>query len=189
VALAPLELMAAEYLPGIALVVTATPPSGNSGQYSFVQLITNDVEQVIFPPPYNREQCIPSPWAPPELDNKYPYGGVYSNNMNDSPDIALDQANGEEARNFSATTYGLWTPTQDGACNAGVCMIPVPLGYVSWSWEGDAINTLQNQSNETTWNLLSCSSDSVNTFQASSTYPTWTTTWVSKNQQYSCNSE
>jgi hypothetical protein len=75
VALAPLELMAAEYLPGIALVVTATPPSGNSGQYSFVQLITNDVEQVIFPPPYNREQCIPSPWAPPELDNKYPYGG------------------------------------------------------------------------------------------------------------------
>jgi hypothetical protein len=109
--------------------------------------------------------------------------------MNDSPDIALDQANGEEARNFSATTYGLWTPTQDGACNAGVCMIPVPLGYVSWSWEGDAINTLQNQSNETTWNLLSCSSDSVNTFQASSTYPTWTTTWVSKNQQYSCNSE
>jgi hypothetical protein len=78
----------------------------------------------------------------------------------------------EVTRNFSASMYLMWKSATSGS-------IPVPLGYVTWSWYGDA-----KQTNTTThaWSLQSSPTNrSASAFHPTTTtqsfngYPTWTT--------------
>jgi hypothetical protein len=138
---------------GIAFTASPTLQPGQ-GAYSFAQLINYDTNGYIFPPPANRQTCVPSGFylsSSPELDNVYPYPGT-SYTATDSPGQALITYVGETARSFSATMYLLWTPQGDSRCPSGnACVIPVPLGSVSWQYFADATNTLVNQTNGTTW--------------------------------------
>jgi hypothetical protein len=60
---------------------------------------------------------------------------------------------------------------QQGQAVPSTCSsIPVPLGYVTWHWSGDAINTLANQATGTTY-ILPCAPGVLQGFVASSLYP------------------
>jgi hypothetical protein len=100
--------------------------------------------------------------AIPALDTEYPVGSktlgvlfsVHSPNdtMIDSPGFGLPNTDGERAEVFNAITYLMWTPTADSNCTDGaLCTVPVPLGSLSWNFQGDTINTLQQNSSNTTW--------------------------------------
>ncbi len=149
---------------GITFTATATPPSGYSNNFKWVQLVTNDT-RVLTPANGGAVQtCVPTtqPIASTGtgLDTGYPY--AVTSSTNDNPSIALNSANKEETRTFTATMYLLWS---SGLANA----IPVPLGYVNWQFSGDA--TLTNaQTNQ--WSLKS-GSGSSNSFTASNSYPSW----------------
>ena len=142
---------------GISFSISATPPSNTSGTFSFVQLVNS----------YNVEYDHPT-GAPctfgfgTGLDNNYPYLSGGASSTNDSPGIRLFSNESEAKANFSATMYMMWTPTLTAA-------IPVPLGSVSWSWSGDAVQ------NSGTWSLGSNNSASSTAFSAGISYPVWTT--------------
>jgi hypothetical protein len=159
---------------GMLFAASATLPSGNSGAYSWVQLVGANSQK------YVTSSGSTSNTAGQGLDNTYPYQNNTSS-TNDSPGIELLPSDGEGAESFNATMYLLWTPNAASGCtNGSACTIPVPLGYVSWTFSGDAINTLTNQSStNTTW-IKSCGQGSANAFQTSSPsqssfgYPAWT---------------
>jgi len=130
----------------------------------------------------------------------------------DYPSLTLALSNGapvEEALfQFTASMYLMWDPALPGAgpnpCAAAsnvptkglvanpqtsTCAgsIPVPLGYVTWGFTGDTINTLNpnapasanatGSANRTGWVLLNCTGTSP--FQQGgaylvTSYPTWT---------------
>jgi len=76
--------------------------------------------------------------------------------------------------------YLMWTPSADPNCpNGAACTIPVPQGQVTWSWRGDAINTLAAQMNQGVpykkWvlNPNNCSVSNPQNYQPSISYPQW----------------
>jgi hypothetical protein len=148
---------------GIQLTASATPPTGYSNSFEWVQIITNDTKMITLND-NTTTTCVPATTPAgglPFLDNVYPYDT--NNPTTDIPETVLDSTQFRElTRNFSATMYLLWKP---GLQNS----IFVPLGTVGWQWSGDAVYNAGNQ----TWTLNS-SSKSANAFSASSTYPTWT---------------
>jgi hypothetical protein len=86
-------------------------------------------------------------------------------------------------------TFATWRTVQNAdksfTPHASTCngSIPVPLANVSWGFDGDAINTLQNQpSTGTTWTLNSCSAPSPAQpgVVSSSVFPLWNTTVANK---------
>ncbi len=172
---------------GIKFIASTVLPNGNTGSYSWVQLISND--SVHFLRHSGTQACTTfsnSGSAQPELDNTYPYGvgfgNVYTTSISndtatDGPRLG-DPTLSEMARSFSATMYLLWTPNSASGCSGGACAIPLPLGSLSWTWTGDAINTLSAVQglNSTTWILTGCQEASAGGFQASSVYPVWTDT-------------
>jgi hypothetical protein len=133
----------------------------------------------------------------PALDSRYPMPNVTSMSADDVPLAGMVDDNGlgyaESKRYFSATTY-LMFPPPSTPCNSSLgvsCYVPVPLGYTTWNYGGDAINTLQVQNvpnkgattiNNTSYVLNSCSgctSSSPEFVPSSPTaptygYPTWT---------------
>jgi hypothetical protein len=151
---------------------SASLPSGNQGQYQWVQLINS--EQNIFMNSGGIGTCsgFTGPAGVDEIDQFYPYGalgtvtttgGITNDTATDSPHTTIKSSIGEWQRSFSATMYLRWKPNQDNpACTAGdACIIPVPLGSASWRYSGCAINakTPQN-SNFTHTNLIkSCPQD------------------------------
>jgi hypothetical protein len=180
---------------GIEFDASATPPPGNVGAFSWVQLV--DSEQYEEIDHSGRWRCIPESFASdpkhsPELDTRYPADTGLS--TNDNPAISLDSTIGEMSRTLSATMYLMWTPNADSLCTSGsACTIPVPLGYVNWNFCGDSINTLAQQSNSTTW-ILNRQSETPSPapFDASApspqnnySYPTWKTT-LQKDYAPSC---
>jgi hypothetical protein len=98
------------------------------------------------------------------LDGSYPYPPVTSTYTDDNPGVGLSTSYSEESYTMSASMYVLWN---SGLANS----IPVPLGYVSWNWYGDAKYI------SGAWQLQASSTRSANAFQASSSYPTWTTNY------------
>jgi hypothetical protein len=76
----------------------------------------------------------------------------------------------EATTSFAATMYAMWTPS--GVSNP----LPVPLGYVTWGYSGDAIQNLSTG----VWSInpKTTSQGTAGSFVPSSTYPTWTTTIV-----------
>ena len=142
------------------------------GAYLWVQ--TLDFAQKRLTNPSTPDQVVVS-----SLDNCYPYAENRAS-TNDSPGLGLNDADGEAAEDFSATMYLLWRPPVAAGCSGDACIVPVPLGFVNWGFSGDAINTLQTQTNTgTQWALGSCSGlePEKPAFQAGSSsrsYPHWT---------------
>jgi hypothetical protein len=186
---------------GIFFSQSATPPTGNAGSFSWVQLINSDntalqanTNSSLTPGPHS---CVPSTFSgnsAAELDTSYPYPNN-ANTTNDSPGEGLVSSNGEEARVFSATMFSLWSPTAISACNNGSsCTIPVPLGSVSWKYSSDYINTLnpgvsfpspfiQHSQNETGSPTFVASNPGT---AANYSYPTWTQVDVSGIPEVTC---
>jgi hypothetical protein len=110
---------------------------------------------------------------------------------------------GEAAAQFKATMYLMWNPslnangTSAPGCaassiqagknitsTASKCTgsVPIPLGYVSWGFNGCAIDTLSNT--DTQW-VLQCpvpvSVAPTPTVEPTSSYPQWSTTFHNTN--------
>ena len=166
------------------IVFTASvSPSSPPGNFTWVQLITNDVFTNTPAGGGAAIKCYP-PENPavdvfPGHDTAYPYpvpptGTTQNQTENDNPSDPLDgNSYKQEARTFSASMYVMWTPTAANGCNASSCTIPVPLGYVNWHFAGTAKYA------SGTWTLSSGSGAGYNFVVANSpsSYPGWVN-WV-----------
>jgi hypothetical protein len=182
---------------------------GTNSSYLWVQLISVDRITRRLKPSGSSETCKPNGFYPgagnpnpaaPELDAVYPYipGTVFG----DSPSIPLvgyDQTThtnvsvySEWAQMFQATAYLLWDPalpsgcvpatsTPAGAATPSQCSgsIPVPIGYVQWTFSGDAVDTLSTAlgDNGTSWKLC-CGlpqpgTSTASNFQPTTAHPQW----------------
>lgn len=97
--------------------------------------------------------------------------------VTDGPSITLNPNLVEESRSFLATIYLLWSSQLPNA-------IPVPLASMTWTMNGDAINTLAPQPNNTNW-VLGCGQGASNPCHVSVPsadpnrgYPTWSQTFT-----------
>jgi hypothetical protein len=166
--------------PGITLNASAVLPGGNQGQYSWTQLLATYNVHYVNSKSGGREACALD--VSPELDGSYSAYVDTGPEYEDSPFVPLsdltDSTNlyGEVETSFNATAYLMWMPNPASGCTAGAaCNIIVPLATLSWTWTGDAINTLKNQPNGTTWMLTGCQSCSNNPLASTSSYPRWQT--------------
>jgi hypothetical protein len=143
-------------------------PTGNSGTYSWVQLIGPNLATY---QPGSTTRTLGT-----GLDGgRYPYPMMpgCTDCTNDSPGIELLSVNSEETDSFQATMYLMWTPNPAGGCSA--CTVPVPIGFVNWRMKGDAINTLDpNQGPNANGWILGCGQNSADPFIPSTSYPQWT---------------
>jgi len=104
----------------------------------------------------------------PELDSSYSPNLYTGSQFQDNPFATLQQNYGKLEVLFDATAYLMWRPNTASGCSAGAaCNITVPLATLSWTWTGDAINTLKTTQNGTTWMLTGCQSCSNNAAQPS----------------------
>jgi len=156
--------------PGITFTASATPPSGYSNNFAWVQINTNDSLSITLNN-NTQETCT---WATtpaggdPYLDTEYPYATATS--TDDSPSAGLDSSSYYYlSRNFNAVMYLMWTPPAASGCtNGSACTIPVPLGYVTWAFSANATYNSTSQQ----WTAAT-NSESYNNFQPSSTYASW----------------
>jgi len=156
---------------GIQFNPTLSNTTGDSGQFEWIQLITNDTLPRTSTAGIT-QTCV-NVTVPPTsggtgLDTGYPY--ATGNSTQDSPTVPLNSTTYEqEARSFSAQMYLLWDAVLPVGCTPGksCTSIPVPLGSVTWGWSGTA--TYSSNS----WSLTS-SSTTTPSWTASSSYPTWT---------------
>ena len=107
--------------------------------------------------------CYPPGGLPTsaELDSTYPYSNTNNSNPIDFVDSPRSPLVTNEAQAiFSATTYLMWDPAlsssgscvpantdQSGNSSQSTCdlSIPIPIGSISWSWAGDAVDTGSSQ--------------------------------------------
>ena len=146
---------------GIQFNPTLSNTTGDSGQFDWVQLITNDT-LTLTSTTGTIQTCI-NVTVPPTssgtgLDTLYPYATGTS--THDNPSGQLNSTTyTREARSFSAQMYLLWDPLLPSS-------IPVPLGSVTWGWSGTAAYSSGS------WSLIS-SSTTTPSWGTSSSYPTW----------------
>lgn len=119
---------------GIIFSATATQPDV-PGSLIFVQLVDGYTGQY-----FGGNNCAPFDYGT-GLDVMNPSSGIiyydqspvgatdYS--TNDSPSIPLFSDDSEATADFVARMYLLWQPDIPSS-------IPVPIGFVPWSWEGEA---------------------------------------------------
>ena len=193
---------------GIAFRVTANPPAAAQGSFLWVQLINNHTIQYRANPAASNtasgaglDNWFPYETLPnlPNSTNDSPGATLSTDGLNPP---ANSRALGEVLDTFSATMYLLWDPAMNAAGQTGACAaasnavtaggqanpqptacasIPVPVGYITWSYSGNAINTLANQANRlgeiTTWVLGGCGAPLPGqpAFTPSTSYPTWNT--------------
>jgi hypothetical protein len=167
---------------GIQFNPTLTTPTGDAGQFEWVQLITNDT-QTLTTTSGTVYTCVnvtqPPTSAGTGLDTEYPY--AKGSSTQDSPDIALNSSTySKEARSFSAAMYLLWDPALPAGCTpgSGCTSIPVPQGSVTWGWSGTAAFSSGS------W-TLTASSKATPSWAPGNSYPTWTDL-VPYNGQISC---
>ncbi|HTF63634.1 MAG TPA: hypothetical protein VK638_13115 [Edaphobacter sp.] len=141
--------------PGISFSVIATDPQDFSGTYSWVQVITNSSATDTDLSGYT-QHCTYGPG----LDETYPYSTGFT--ANDSPNIGLDSNHTEVTDSDAFRMYLMWTP------NTSSPTIPVPLGFIDWSWSGDA----QRDQSIGNW-LLESSSVGPHSFVPSTSFPIW----------------
>lgn len=143
-------------------------PDGMMRNYTWVQVVTRDVMEVRV----GKELKVCTPESQPEaelgagLDTDYPYD--WRNPTRDSPPIQLLPEAEAISRHFHARMYLLWG---SGLSNS----IVVPLGYVGWHFEGEAIrrDLLTN-----TWTLKKGSGgadDPEKPYRPTRSYPSWNT--------------
>jgi|SRR5450432_3035003 len=155
---------------GIKFTPTLTTPSGDSGQFKWVQLITNDTS-TLTTTSGTVKSCVPvttpASSSGTGLDTAYPYATGTS--TSDSPSGALSSSTYKKvARSFTAQMYLLWDPVLPAGCTGGGCTsIPIPLGAVSWGWSGTASYSSPN------WSLTASSKTTPSWVPSSSSYPTW----------------
>lgn len=154
---------------GITFSPTVTTPSGDSGQFEWVQLITNDTLTLTETNGTTLTCVVATQPANPSgtgLDSGYPYATGTS--TVDSPDVPLlSSVYTNEARSFSASMYLLWNPLLPVGCTGGSCTsIPVPLGSVAWGWSGAASYSASNWS-------LTASSTTAPSWVSGTSYPIW----------------
>lgn len=149
--------------PGITFTGSVKQQPAGGGNLSWVQLVTNN-QITVNGTGYN---CGTG------LDNFYPLPPPLP--PTDSPSSGLAGTDTEDTRTFSASMYLLWTSSVASS-------IPVPIGYVSWGYFGDAVQNMTKH----TWSLKS-SNKTTPVFYSSlpsqpfDGYPTWNT--VAKNGQ------
>jgi len=155
---------------GIEFNPMRTTPQGDSGQFEWVQLISNDTLTFTTVSGTN-ETCVnvtqPSTPSGTGLDTEYPYAKGTS--TQDSPTIGLVSSQYQkEGRSFSAQMYLMWDPALPAGCSEGTncTSIPVPLGSVAWGWSGTAAYAGGS------WTLTS-SGASTPSWNPGSSYPTW----------------
>jgi len=172
----------------IGITFTADPKalSSNGGAYSWAQTIDNVTRQVVN---INQPPIMSSNPMGPGLDNIFPYpmNPGSNNTTQDNPGSGLDASEGEFLETFTAKMYLLWTPPVASDCKSGaICTIAVPLGYVSWGFNGDAINQQQFLNttsalanlNASWWKACGQAQPANPVFvqaNSSNSYPTWTT--------------
>jgi hypothetical protein len=148
---------------GIAFTAGATPPSGYTNSFVWVQLITGDTFGFTLSSGLTQTCTVNSLG----LDNRYPYAPTTGNTVPDSPFVNLNSGDSKTTRTFSAQMYLLWS---SGLTNS----IPVPLGSASWSFFADAVQNMSTQQ----WTVQPDSSRSANAFQAGNSYPSWTSLYT-----------
>ena len=143
---------------GLYLIASATKPSAvsSSSKFLWVQLLQAAYYRLNST---GRKKCVLSAFVPTQtdpgkatraaLDTHFPY--VMSDIVEDSPSITT--ADAELAQAFSATMYLMFDPALPAGCvpahvESGLAIpssctmsIPVPLGYVTYKADGDAVNT------------------------------------------------
>ncbi len=151
---------------GISFRAHYNLPEGMMRNYTWVQVVTQDVTEV----QVGKVLKVCTPESQPEaelgvgLDTGYPYD--WHNPTRDSPPMQLLPQAEEMSRRFHARMYLLWG---SGLSNS----IVVPLGYVGWHFEGHAIrmDLLSN-----TWTLKEGSGgadDPERPYRPTRTYPSW----------------
>jgi hypothetical protein len=156
---------------GIAFNPTVTFPPGYTSGLQWVQLSTGDTLTLTPVGAGAVKMCV-NVTVPPTstgmgLDTAYPFDRGPS--THDNPSTTLDSSQyKEETRSFSATMFLMWDPALPGGCipSSSCTSIPVPLGYVSWTWSGDA------NFNGGQWTLAN-GNHNIPSFVSSTSYPTW----------------
>lgn len=141
---------------GVGFIGSATlPPAPNAGTYSWVQLINRYQYRILwgsataYPSSKTGRSLCGASYSPPVLDTVYPYAtfgqqkSVPQDTVIDIPLVPLTSPgtgvqDAEANIVFSATMFLMWTPSVANS-------IPVPLASVNWSFGGDAVNTMTNQ--------------------------------------------
>jgi hypothetical protein len=104
--------------------------TSSAGNFLFAQLITAD--STVDHGTSGTVTCT----ATPGLDGAYPYQNqINPASTSDSPEAPLPSSYATVTRNFDAIMYLLWQSTT--AANS----IPVPLGYIPWTFNATATNT------------------------------------------------
>jgi hypothetical protein len=155
------------------------------GEFSWLQLLAPRVDQSF---PGVNNTCT-------GLDNAYPYPTVSdltddgARSAFDIPGILLAPQFGEAKFSMNSTMWLQFKPDPSSLyCSnaAAICTMPVPLGSVNWLTNGDTINTLKTQQNQTTWTDPVCGATTTNPASnpfklrdPSIPYPSWSHTFVS----------
>lgn len=117
------------------------------------------------------------------LDTDYPYSQS-STSVFDTPgdslavytaSQALNSIEYEEARQFDATMFLMWIPTDAANCTAS-CAIAVPLGSIRYQWSGDTLDSLNASLGASGWLNSTCGSPIQGNFTPSGGvigYPNW----------------
>jgi hypothetical protein len=122
---------------GITFSQTNSSPNGFSGNFDWVQVITNYAAQTV-------HDSGPSTTVHsyPGLDTFYPYdlGHPSPNSVNDSPGVPLSSSSLDVSKStsFNATMYLIWQASTNST--GGDKTVPVPLRKVNWNWSGNATN-------------------------------------------------
>ena len=142
---------------GISFVGSDTDPAGYTGTLTWVQVINNlSYTDTKVGPPAIAQTCV----GPTGLDGQYPYDQNPGPNVNDSPSLTLDSITySKEGPSDTFTMYLLWSPPS--------ALVPIPLGYVKWSWSA-AVSFANSM-----WSITSSNSGPVGNFVASNAYPQW----------------
>ncbi|HEY2119859.1 MAG TPA: hypothetical protein VGH37_11790, partial [Candidatus Acidoferrum sp.] len=151
---------------GISFRAQYSLPEGFLRNYVWVQLVTRDL--MVAKSGGTIDRCMPKSQPIPDagagLDTSYPYDS--HNPTRDSPPVRLTPESQEISRKFHARMYLLWG---SGMSNS----IAVPLGYVDWHFEGQAVRKdgIKNE-----WSLKKGNGgpdDSERPFRPTHAYPLW----------------
>jgi hypothetical protein len=139
-----------------------------TGNFQWVQIVETGVVTY-----YNgikiSKTCNPK--GVPGIDASYPYGLTTPTTTSDSPGAALTSNYSSITDSNSFISYLQWAPSTFGD-DPILSVVPVTLGYVKWSWNGDAV-----QSASGVWSVdQSNSSFTVSPYVVSGIEPTWTST-------------
>jgi hypothetical protein len=156
---------------------TASASASPPGTFSFVQLLNHfDItfNQSNGPCYYNIDAD-----AVGLLDTSYPYGNDNTPTTpngptytDDNPAVPLLPDDLNVTTLFSATMYVMWTPSGTSGP-----VLPVPLGSVTWGWEGEAVQV--GGIGTGTWSVYTpYTVYNQETFVPGTTYPQWDQTAV-----------